>query len=629
MKKKRKGFTLTELLVVIVILGIIAGMTIPLIRNLSATFEKKKYTSYKDSLLSSGKLYNDSYGEDLFGHNEYGCAYIPYEKLVKKDLIKDIDISDVTCNSDKTYVRVVKQKDKYGYKAFLTCGKEENGVLKEVTTSIPEVVPDMDFESCNGTANSLVVSADLSQVGNNYDKQRKTTKVKITSYTGIDNNIVIYTKWSKDSNDHGDGFVRTNFKVTGDQEATLLEGNPVTSNSKELVTPADTEGQWYLIVRVDQLQDLYGSKWKNPDNSGSKYLSFGPFSVDNTPPTIVATAYKCNGSHNKTGNSLGSKTVNGGTGALTLSGWHNGNSYPNGVCYEFKLSDNRIVKSAEWKWNKSGYKSGADGYKTLDGGTTNKSYTSGTSQTFSDYLSASGHRYAQLVVKDAVGNSATVTLDVKIDNDKPSCGTPSGSSTSWTKNNRTITQPCSDAVSGCKQSSYPDTWDSTTKTSNITITDNAGNSKDCPVNVYVDKSKPSCTIKYKSKSSSGVTVSMTCSDSGSGCKTDNISSTTLTSSKTFTVKDNVGREGSCSITVSSKNVCKSWGSWSTKISIKMPSECHGDSYKWENCVGQSSSSACGKACGNSDVGHSGNTELGCCWTRSCTKYEKEYSYKIN
>ena len=88
----RKGFTLTELLVVVVILGIIAGLSIPLIRNLSATFETKKYQNYADSVLASAKLYTDSYYEDLFGRKEYGCSCIPYDKLAEKNLLKDIEV---------------------------------------------------------------------------------------------------------------------------------------------------------------------------------------------------------------------------------------------------------------------------------------------------------------------------------------------------------------------------------------------------------------------------------------------------------------------------------------------------------------------------------------------------------
>ena len=112
----KKGFTLSELLVVVVILGIISGLSIPLIRNLTAGFEKRKYESYANSVLSAGKLFNDSYGEDLFGHNEYGCAYITYDKLVERRLLNDIEIEGMSCNSPKTYIRVIKQKDKYGYK---------------------------------------------------------------------------------------------------------------------------------------------------------------------------------------------------------------------------------------------------------------------------------------------------------------------------------------------------------------------------------------------------------------------------------------------------------------------------------------------------------------------------------
>ena len=108
LKCKNKGFTLTELLVTIVILGIIMGISIPLIRNIQNNNENKKYDTYVDSLLSGAKLYNDAYGEDLFGNKKNGCNYIKYSDLATKDLVKDIQIDGVSCNNDNTYVRVIK-----------------------------------------------------------------------------------------------------------------------------------------------------------------------------------------------------------------------------------------------------------------------------------------------------------------------------------------------------------------------------------------------------------------------------------------------------------------------------------------------------------------------------------------
>jgi general secretion pathway protein G len=59
--KNNKGFTLVELLVVIVILGIVTGLSIPLLRNVRENNEKKEYSTYMDTLEYSAKLYIDSY----------------------------------------------------------------------------------------------------------------------------------------------------------------------------------------------------------------------------------------------------------------------------------------------------------------------------------------------------------------------------------------------------------------------------------------------------------------------------------------------------------------------------------------------------------------------------------------
>ena len=42
MKKRNKGFTLTELLVTLVILGIIVGMSFPIISNIKSSNNKKQ-----------------------------------------------------------------------------------------------------------------------------------------------------------------------------------------------------------------------------------------------------------------------------------------------------------------------------------------------------------------------------------------------------------------------------------------------------------------------------------------------------------------------------------------------------------------------------------------------------------
>ena len=138
MDMNKKGFTLVELLVTISILGIVTGISIPLLRNVQSNMDIKRYKTYADSVTKGAKLYNDSYMEDLFGHKKTGCAYVKYSELKDKNLVKDIDIKDVSCDTDETYVKIIKNYDKYSYYPFIGCGPVGKDESVNITILIPE-----------------------------------------------------------------------------------------------------------------------------------------------------------------------------------------------------------------------------------------------------------------------------------------------------------------------------------------------------------------------------------------------------------------------------------------------------------------------------------------------------------
>lgn len=153
---------------------------------------------------------------------------------------------------------------------------------------------------------------------------------------------------------------------------------------------------------------------------------------------------------------------------------------------------------------------------------------------------------------DEAGNCSNYSqaYTINIDTVKPTCGSNNGNQ-NWTGKDKTVTVNCSDTTSGCTQNSFSRTFSQTTKTSSITIRDKAGNTRDCSVNAYVDKTPPTCG------SNTGLTnwvnynreVTVACKDSDSGCSQTNFSKTLTTEGKTDTIQisDKVGNKTTCSV----------------------------------------------------------------------------------
>lgn len=290
--KNNKGFTLVELLVVIVIFGIIIGLSFPAVSRLKDNNTNSKYETYQKALVSGAKLYVDSYEEDLFGYNTSGCAYIPFEKLKEKELAKDIGIDNVSCNTDNTFVKVIKFQGKYIYNAFLGCGTEsENGIVNEVSIIYPisDVPYDIDQNICKGGDSNSNISINASpSIGELY-RNNYNVRVTVQSTVGVNKNAKIYYSWSH-SNDPASitELTEFNFEFPDNQNNVIESGDIITSTSEILEMPENADGKYYLIIKAENLYDLGGTSWSSPDGNRN-YIIFGPYYIDNQPPSFSGT----------------------------------------------------------------------------------------------------------------------------------------------------------------------------------------------------------------------------------------------------------------------------------------------------------------------------------------------------
>ena len=128
-KNNNKGFTMVELLVAMAIMGLLVIMAFPTIRSVQTNNTNTKYEEYGKAAISAAKLYTDSYSSDLFDSNTNQSISIDFNELVKKDLLKDINVSNSTCLNGSS-INIIKYDDDYTYCLNLLC--KANGSNKEL-----------------------------------------------------------------------------------------------------------------------------------------------------------------------------------------------------------------------------------------------------------------------------------------------------------------------------------------------------------------------------------------------------------------------------------------------------------------------------------------------------------------
>lgn len=104
---KNKGFTLIELIGVIIIMGLLIMIVFPATVKLMKDNDTKKYGYYYDLVVEAAELYANKRKDDLGGVEGTGCIDdVTLSDLIKEDLIKKFEDEEITCGSPSEFVNI-------------------------------------------------------------------------------------------------------------------------------------------------------------------------------------------------------------------------------------------------------------------------------------------------------------------------------------------------------------------------------------------------------------------------------------------------------------------------------------------------------------------------------------------
>lgn len=151
---KKTGFTLIEMIVVLVLMGIVIVLVLPAVRTLTYNSDTKKYQQLVRTVNEAAKLYSNSYQGDLVNTN-YECFNIPYSTLINEGLIEE---EDIKCSGN--IIMRKREKVGYDYEQYLTCENNKGEIIHD------EKRPSSLFK-CIGFSGKFVVDYELYS-DNNY-----------------------------------------------------------------------------------------------------------------------------------------------------------------------------------------------------------------------------------------------------------------------------------------------------------------------------------------------------------------------------------------------------------------------------------------------------------------------------
>lgn len=259
-KINKKGFTLTEILAVIAILGVILAIAVPSYNSLSKKFEKAYYEKLEGSVLAAAKSYYKENAESRPAELLYSNV-VTFSELKKNKNIDDI--KGYKSGSDlKGRIIIVKKVEGYDYKMCYLVSNNKEAEKNGVTP-----VTDEDLLKKLGTTND--------KNANNCDANWLNNEARTFYATYGDAKPIIYLYYSETNNPETIkkklGVEKTLIKLSSfSSPENLLElGKVKLSNTKyypenitaiDLRTAIDEDKIYNLTYRIKTEVDEEGKK---------------------------------------------------------------------------------------------------------------------------------------------------------------------------------------------------------------------------------------------------------------------------------------------------------------------------------------------------------------------------------
>lgn len=517
-RKEKKGFTLIEVLAVVVILSIILSIAVPRILVSLENARKRVFLSSATSIVNAVKM---EYSQNLYLKN-FDYKLYEFDKLESSGYKKGSET--LKLKGDLPSAGATKLKEN-GQIALAVISNDEKYCAKKSYNDSEITIENYVLGNCN-------IETDGEEIGEEL-------------YLNI---VASPLEWSRSKEvtiSHNAGNrakLQYQLDATTGEWIDYIKPFELTRNTTiyaRLYSRTNSIQSSLIVTKIDrEAPEIVKSREEVTTKNIKVY-----FNVTDTQSGVDKSSITCEYGDNYTEKGI----VNENT--CIMENLKNNTSYSYRISAQDNLQNKNskifstttgdfssilVAESNPGKWEKSKT-------ITITGDTKLQYQLDTTTGEWTDYtkpfkITKNSTIYARST--DGINTSATASFIVtKIDRTPPTCGSFGGQNTVWSTASRTITISCSDSQSGCTSNVYNAKafTSGTVKTSNVsyTISDNAGNTSVCTgnVNVYMDKegpSQPQISLVYGSGGnfygnlSSGawtaydVLTDVNSSDSGSG-----------------------------------------------------------------------------------------------------------------